>query len=69
MEMHVSESTADGGRANEAQAVYQVLSKYTIKPTFLKNVGVVHKPLQSGASKLLHNWIHSRVQALIFGML
>ena len=49
--MCVSESTGDGGQPNESHAVYQILSQYSKKSSFLQNVGIMHKPLQSRVSK------------------
>ena len=41
MEKQLSEPTADGGQKSEAQVVFEVLSKNTVKPNFLRNAGLV----------------------------
>ena len=41
MEKQLSEPMADGGQKSEAQVVSDVLSKNTVKPSFLRNVGLV----------------------------
>ena len=48
MESQLSVPTADGGSKSEAQIVSEVLSKNTVKPSFLRNVGLV----RSSGSKM-----------------
>ena len=52
MEAEMRQPTADGGWKTEAQVVQDVLSKRTISPRFLRNVGVVHQPTQSRKKKI-----------------
>ena len=48
MASQLSVHTADGGSKSEAQIVSKVLSKNTVKPSFLQNVGLV----RSSGSKM-----------------
>ena len=52
MEAELRQSTANGGCKTEAQVVQDVLSKRTIRPRFLRNVGVVHQPTRSRKKKI-----------------
>ena len=52
MEAELHQPTVDGGCKTEAQVVQDVLSKRTISPRFLRNVGVVHQPTRSRKKKI-----------------
>ena len=53
MEVQLSGATEGGERKNEAQCLYDVLSRKSRVPSFLENAGIVHqKPSRSFSSTL-----------------